>query len=223
MTQEHWTAVDQYISNLFLPSDPVLESVLAVSAAAGLPTINVSPVQGRFLMLLAMAHGARTILEIGTLGGYSTIWLARALPEGGHLITIEADPRYAEVARRNIAQAGLADLVELRIGLAVDILQQLCAEERNPFDLIFIDADKLGYADYLDWALTLSHTGTFIIADNAVRKGAVVDETSGDPDVVGVQRFNQKLAAEHRVTATIIQLVGSKGHDGFALAVVTAN
>jgi predicted O-methyltransferase YrrM len=145
------------------------------------------------------------------------------LPEGGHLITIEADPRYAEVARRNIAQAGLADLVELRIGLAVDILQQLCAEERNPFDLIFIDADKLGYADYLDWALTLSHTGTFIIADNVVRKGAVVDETSGDPDVVGVQRFNQKLAAEHRVTATIIQLVGSKGHDGFALAVVTAN
>jgi predicted O-methyltransferase YrrM len=174
-------------------------------------------------MLLAKSHGARKILEIGTLGGYSTIWLARALPEDGHLVTLEADPRYAEVARRNIANAGLASVVEIRTGLASDSLRQLHAEGREPFDLIFIDADKMGYGNYLDWALALSRAGTLIIADNVVRKGAIVDETSDNPDVVGAQRFNQKLAEERRVLATIVQLVGSKGHDGFALAIVTAD
>jgi predicted O-methyltransferase YrrM len=169
-------------------------------------------------MLLAKFHGVRRILEIGTLGGYSTIWLARALPEDGHLVTLEANPRHAEIARLNIANAGLADWVEIRTGQAQDTLRLLHAEGQGPFDLIFIDADKMGYADYLDWSLALSRIGTLIIADNVVRKGAIIDATSDNPDIVESQRFNQKLAAERRVLATIVQLVGSKGHDGFALS-----
>jgi predicted O-methyltransferase YrrM len=183
----------------------------------------VSPNQGKLLLVLARAVGARTILEIGTLGGYSTIWLARALPIDGHLITLEADPKHAEVARANIAQAGLASVVELRLGRAVDTLPKLAAERRGPFDLIFIDADKRNNPDYFAWALKLSRRGSLIIADNVVRNGAVVDATSGDPSIQGVRRFNELLAAEPRVSATTIQTVGSKGYDGFAIALVTAD
>jgi predicted O-methyltransferase YrrM len=177
MTQEQWTAVDRYITDLLLPPDPALEAALQDSAAAGLPPIHVSPSQGKLLMLLAQIQRARNILEIGTLGGYSTIWLARALPAGGHLISLEASPKHAEVARTNIARAGLADVVEVRLGRAQDSLPQIAAEGRDPFDLIFIDADKPGYVEYFGWALKLSRHGSLIIADNVVRGGAVVDET----------------------------------------------
>ena len=223
MTQEKWSAVDRYITDLLVPSDPALNAALRASAAAGLPPINVAPNQGKLLMLLAQAQGARNILEIGTLGGYSTIWLARALPAGGRLITLEFDPKHAEVARANIARAGLADVVEVRLGRALDTLKQLAAENRGPFDLIFIDADKSGYPDYFPWALKLSRPGSMIIADNVVRNGAVIDADSSDPNVQGMRRFNELLAAEPRVSATVIQTVGSKGYDGFAIALVTCN
>jgi predicted O-methyltransferase YrrM len=222
MAQDQWTAVDRYLTDLFVPPDPALEAALRASAAAGLPPINVSPNQGKLLQLLARVRGARTILEIGTLGGYSTIWLARALPEGGRLITLESDPRHAEVARANLARAGLNDVVELRLGPALETLPRLAAEGRGPFDLIFIDADKEGYPDYLAWSLKLSRRGSLILADNVVRKGAVVDPASADPRVQGMRRFNELLAAEPRVSATAIQTVGSKGYDGFAVALVIA-
>ncbi len=220
MTQERWTAVDNYITNLFVPSDPALDAALNASGEAGLPSIQVSAAQGKMLHLLARALGARKILEIGTLGGYSTIWLARALPPDGSLITLEAEPRHAEVARANIARAGLASAVELRLGRAQETLPQLLAEGRGPFDLIFIDADKPGYSVYLEWSLRLARPGTLIIADNVVRKGQVADSEGGDANVEGIRAFNQALAAEKRVSATEIQTVGSKGYDGFALAVV---
>lgn len=220
MSQEQWTAVDRYIADLFVPSDPALEAALADSDAAGLPAINVSPVQGKLLHLLARLQGARNILEIGTLGGYSAIWLARALPAGGRLITLEANPKHAEVAHANIARAGLAQVVELRLGKALDTLPQLAQENRGPFDLIFIDADKPGYPDYLPWALKLSRPGSLIIADNVVRKGGVADSANADPNVQGVRRFCELLAGEPRVSATILQSVGSKGYDGFAVALV---
>ncbi|HEV3259467.1 MAG TPA: O-methyltransferase [Gemmataceae bacterium] len=223
MAPEQWTAVDRYLTGLFVPPDPALDAALEASAAAGMPAINVSPNQGKLLLLLAQAQGARTVLEIGTLGGYSTIWLARALPADGRLITLEAEPKHAEVARANIARAGLAGVVDLRLGRALDTLPQLAAEGRGPFDLIFIDADKPSYPDYLAWALKLSRRGTLIIADNVVRKGAVIDAASSDPDVQGVRRFNELLAAEPRVSATAIQTVGSKGYDGFAIGRVTAD
>jgi len=218
MNQEKWTAVDHYINHLFVPADPALDAALQASRAAGLPEINVAPNQGKLLQLLAQAHGARSILEIGTLGGYSTIWLARALPEDGKLITLEFDPKHAEVARANFIRAGLADKIELRPGKAVDALSQLVAEKHSPFDFIFIDADKESYPDYLAWALELSRRGTLIIADNVVRKGEIVDAGSDDSRVQGARRFNELLAAEPRVNATILQTVGSKGYDGFALA-----
>jgi predicted O-methyltransferase YrrM len=221
MSQEQWTAVDRYLTDLLVPADPALEAALRDSAAAGLPAINVSPNQGKLLHLLARLQGARTALEIGTLGGYSTIWLARALPAGGRLVTLEADARHAEVARGNIARAGLADVVELRLGPALETLPQLAAEGRGPFDLIFIDADKESYPDYLAWSLRLSRRGSLIVADNVVRNGAVIDPSSADPRVQGARRFNEALAAERRVSATAIQTVGSKGYDGFALALVT--
>jgi predicted O-methyltransferase YrrM len=222
MTQEIWTAVDRYITDLFVPPDAALTAALQASQSAGLPTINVSPPQGKFLQLLARALGARAILEIGTLGGYSTIWLARALPAGGRLITLEADPKHAEIARANIARAGLAGVVELRLGRALDTLPQLAAEGRGPFDLIFIDADKPSYADYFAWALKLSRRGSVIIGDNVIRKGAVLNPgASDDPRVPGVLRFNELVAAEPRVSATVIQTVGGKGYDGFTMAVVT--
>jgi predicted O-methyltransferase YrrM len=219
--QDQWSAVDSYITGLFLPSDPVLEAALAASAAAGLPTINVSPTQGKLLHVLARAQGARRILEIGTLGGYSTIWLARALPPDGRLISLEVDPKHAEVARANLAQAGLSSIVEIRLGPALDTLPKLVSGGRGPFDLIFIDADKPGYADYLKWSLKLAQPGTLIIADNVVRKGAVADAASKDENVQGIRKFNEALAAEKRVTTTVIQTVGSKGYDGLALILVT--
>ena len=219
--QEQWTAVDRYLTDLFVPPDPALEAALQASAAAGLPPIHVSPNQGKLLFLLAQVQAARNILEIGTLGGYSTVWLARALPGNGRLITLELDEKFAAVARANIARAGLAGVVELRLGPALETLPQLAAEGRGPFDLIFIDADKATYPDYFKWALKLSRRGSLIIADNIVRKGAVADAASSDPNVQGVRRFNELLAAEPRVSATAIQTVGSKGYDGLAFAIVT--
>jgi predicted O-methyltransferase YrrM len=218
--QEQWTAVDRYITDALVPSDPVLEEALKSSTDAGLPAINVAPNQGKLLHLFARIRGARRILEIGTLGGYSTIWLARALPPDGRLITLELDPKHAEVARANFARAGISARVELRVGRALDTLPKLAAEGLEPFDLIFIDADKASIPDYFTWALKLSRAGTVILVDNVIRKGAVVDATSTDPSVVGVRRFNQLLAAEKRVSATTLQTVGSKGYDGFTLAIV---
>jgi predicted O-methyltransferase YrrM len=223
MTQELWSAVDRYITDLFVQPDAALHAALQASEAAGLPAISVSPPQGKFLHLLARALGARAILEIGTLGGYSTIWLARALPAGGRLITLEADPKHAEIARTNIARAGLTGTVELRLGRALDTLPQLAAERRGPFDLIFIDADKPSYADYFNWALKLSRRGTVIIGDNVIRKGAVIDPAGDDPRLPGVRRFNDRVASEPRVSATAIQTVGAKGYDGFTLALVTSD
>jgi predicted O-methyltransferase YrrM len=223
MMQPHWSAVDHYLTDLFAPADAALEAALRDSSAAGLPPIHVSPTQGKLLHLLARVAGARAILEIGTLGGYSTIWLARALPADGRLVTLESDPTHAEVARVNIARAGLADIVELCVGAALETLPQLAAEGRDPFDLIFIDADKPSYPDYLGWALRLSRRGSVLVADNVVRDGAVIDAASADPRVQGVRRFNELLAAESRVSATVIQTVGSKGYDGFAIALVVGD
>lgn len=223
MTQELWTEVDRYITDLLVPSDPVLDAVLQASDAAGFQPHNVSPSQGKLLMLLALIHQARNILEIGTLGGYSTIWLARALPADGRLITLESNPQHAEVARENIKRAGLAHLVDVRAGRAIDTLPQLATEGYNPFDLIFIDADKPSNPEYLAWSLKLSRRGSLIIADNVVRNGTVIEANSDDPNVQGVRRFNELLAAESRVSATAIQTVGSKGYDGFAIAVVTSD
>ena len=217
---EQWSAVDRYISDLLLPVDPALDAALAASASAGLPAINVSPNQGKLLHLLARAQHARTILEIGTLGAYSTIWLARALAEGGRLITLEAEPRHAEVARSNIARANLTDVVNIRLGKALEILPALVSEGLGPFDFVFIDADKENTALYFDWSLKLTRPGSIIIVDNVVRKGAVVNADSDDANVQGVRRFYEKLAAEPRVSATAIQTVGSKGYDGFAIALV---
>jgi len=221
--QDQWSAVDSYIADLFLVPDPALEAALASSAAAGLPAISVSPTQGKLLHVLARVQGARRILEIGTLGGYSTIWLARALPADGRLISLEVDPKHAEVAQTNLDRAGLSSAVEIRLGPALDTLPKLVSEGRGPFDLIFIDADKPGYADYLKWSLKLARKGTLIIADNVVRKGAVADPASKDENVQGIRRFNEALAAEKRVTTTVVQTVGSKGYDGLALVLVTDN
>jgi predicted O-methyltransferase YrrM len=220
--KDQWTAVDRYFNDLMVPSDPVLEAALKASAEAGLPPIQVSPSQGKMLWIMARAMRARRILEMGTLGGYSTIWLARALPPDGRLITLEADPNHAEVARVNIERAGLGDMVDVRLGPALDTLPRLAAEGRDPFDLVFIDADKENYPDYFKWALRLSRRGTLIIADNVARKGAVIDAESGDPNVQGMRRFLELVAGERRVSATAIQTVGSKGYDGFAIALVVA-
>jgi len=220
--QSQWAAVDRYVADLLVGPDPALDAALEASAAAGLPSIEVSPSQGKLLYLLARAQGAREILELGTLGAYSTIWLGRALPPDGRLITLEANQRYANVARANIARAGLADRVEVRIGRALETLPRLAAEGRGPFDLIFIDADKASNEQYFGWALELSRPGSLIVADNVVRFGAVVG-ASDDPSVRGARGFLQLLAAEPRVSATVIQTVGEKGHDGFALALVTGD
>ena len=222
MTEDQWTEVDQYFSESLLPSDPILESALEASVAAGLPAISVSPNQGKFLQMLAQILGARSILEIGTLGGYSTIWLARGLRAGGHLITLEVDPKHAEVAQLNVAGAGLQNVVDVRIGNAVEILPQLSAQRRGPFDLIFIDADKPNIPVYFEWALKLSRPGTLIIVDNVVRDGAVIDADSTDPSVQGVRRFIELLGAESRASGTAIQTVGTKGYDGFAIVLVNS-
>jgi len=223
MTRELWSAVDHYIAGLLVPADPVLDATLQASAYAGLPSIQVSPLQAKLLHVLARLQGARNILEIGTLGGYSAIWLARALPPGGRLLTLEADAKHADVARASFARAGLTGVIELRLGPALDTLPQIAAEGHGPFDLIFIDANKNHMAEYFDWALKLSRRGSVIIADNVIRNGGVIDTASTDPDIQGVRRFNERLAAESRVSATEIQTVGSKGYDGFALAVVVVD
>lgn len=218
MSQKLWNAVDAYFTDAFIPHDPILEAALRDSDAAGLPQINVAPNQGRLLQLLAQMQGAKKILEIGTLGGYSTIWLARALPKGGKLVTLEMDTKHAEVARKNIARAGLAHVVDIRVGKAVETLPLLA--DIAPFDFIFIDADKPSNPDYLAWSLKLSRPGTVIIADNVVRNGEVTNPKTTDPNVIGVRRFFDLLSAEPRISATAIQTVGSKGYDGFALGIV---
>jgi predicted O-methyltransferase YrrM len=221
MNASAWTDVDAYFNDLLVPADPALDDALTASEEAGLPHINVAPNQGKLLHLLARISGARNILEMGTLGAYSTIWLARALPPGGRLVTLEADPRHAEVARANLDRAGFAGVAQVRLGPALETLPALADEDAGPFDLIFIDADKLNYPGYLDWSLKLSRPGTVIIGDNVVRGGAVTDADSTDPSVRGVRRFTELIAAEPRLTATAIQTVGVKGYDGFALALVT--
>jgi predicted O-methyltransferase YrrM len=220
MSKEQWTAVDDYISDLFIPPDDALDGALKAAVEAGLPAIHVAPNQGKFLSILAQSIGARKILEIGTLGAYSTIWMARALPPDGKLVTLEYDPKHAEVARKNITYAGLDKIVEVRLGKAIDLLPQVAAEGLGPFDLIFIDADKPSNWDYFEWALKLSHPGSVIIVDNVVRDGNVVDANSQDASVKGVRHFNEKVAKESRVNLTAIQTVGSKGYDGFAIAYV---
>jgi predicted O-methyltransferase YrrM len=220
MTQENWIEVDEYVSGLLAPHDEALEAALQVSEEAGLPAIQVSPPQGKQLYLLAKTIGARSILEFGTLGGYSTIWLARALPDAGRLITLEAEPRNAEVAGENIARAGLADRVDLRVGSALELLPQLESEDAGPFDLTFIDADKEHTPEYFAWALDRSRPGSLIVSDNVVRFGELVNPDSEDPTIPAQRRFHEMLAAEPRVEATTIQTVGVKGHDGFNLALV---
>jgi predicted O-methyltransferase YrrM len=218
MTQSLWTALDDYFVSALAPSDAVLDQALADSKAGGLPPINVAPNQGKLLQLLAATIGARRILEVGTLGGYSTIWLARALPADGKLISLEFSPHHAEVARANLARAGFADLVEVRVGPALDSLPGVQADTKEPFDLVFIDADKRNNPHYFTWALKLTRPGGLIIVDNVVRGGAVLQAESQDPDVLGVRQVIALMAAEPRVSATAIQTVGSKGHDGLAIA-----
>ena len=213
--------IDRYLSSLLAPHDDALDAALSSSTAAGLPEIQVSPTHGKLLHLLARLQNARAILEIGTLGGYSAIWLARALAPGGKLITLEFDPKHAEVARANIARAGLADRVEIRVGAALEALSKLEAEKAGPFDLVFIDADKVNNPHYFEWALKLTKRGSLIIIDNVVREGSVLDAKSADPSVQGTRRALEMIAAEPRVTATAIQTIGLKGHDGFAIALVT--
>jgi predicted O-methyltransferase YrrM len=218
--QDVWTAVDNYFGDLLIARDAKLEAALVANQKAGLPAIDVSKLQGKFLELLVRISGARRILEIGTLGGYSTLWLARALPAGGRIVTLEFDPHHAEVARANLAHAGLLERVDLRVGPAIETLPKLETTDDAPFVLMFFDADKESYPEYLDWSLRLSRIGTVIVADNVVREGKVVDADCDDPRVHGVRRFTEKLAAEPRLSATVLQNVGAKGYDGLALAVV---
>lgn len=221
MSQAVWSAVDAYFSERLIPEDPVLEAALRDSDAAGMPSHHVAPNQGKLLQLFAQMCGARRVLEIGTLAGYSTIWLARALPEGGQVVTLEANPQHAEVARRNIERAGLSHKVEIRVGKGAETLPLLAAERGAPFDLVFIDADKPSNPIYLEWALKLTRPGSVIIGDNVVRNGAVADPASEDANVIGVRRFFELMAAEPRLSATALQTVGSKGYDGFSLAIVS--
>lgn len=220
--KEQWTAVDHYISDRLASSDPALTQALNDSEAAGLPAISVTPNQGKFLQLLARLHGARKILEIGTLGGYSSIWLARALPPDGRLITLEASPKHAEVAKKNIERAGLAGVIDLRLGPALELLPHLATEGLGPFDLIFIDADKPNTPEYFNWALKLARLGSLIVVDNVIRDGAIVNDGSDDPSIIGMRRFFDLVAKDSRVSASALQTVGSKGYDGFSLALVIA-
>lgn len=220
MQKDLQIAVDHYLTDLLIGSDPVLEAALADSEAAELPAIAVAPNQGKFLSLLAKAMGARRILEIGTLGGYSTIWLARALPSDGKLVTLEFEPRHAHVAEHNLRRAQLADQVQVLIGPAVDSLKRMIAEQHAPFDFVFIDADKESYPQYLELTLKLSRPGTLIVADNVVLEGEVINPASEDSRVHGVREFCQRVAASPKLDATAIQTVGSKGYDGFALMIV---
>lgn len=216
--QEQWSAVDEYVAGLLAPHDSALEAALSASEAAGLPAIQVSPPQGKLLWLLAKLIGASSILEFGTLGAYSTIWLGRALPAGGSLVTLEADPSYARVASENIARAELADVVDLRVGPARDVLPELHAEGAGPFDFTFIDADKENSPAYFAWALDHSRPGGLIVADNVVRDGTLADAESEDRKVQAQRRLHDMVAAEERISATTIQTVGGKGYDGFMVA-----
>jgi predicted O-methyltransferase YrrM len=221
MTEALWTVVDQYIMDMLVPSDVALDGALEASNAADLPAIQVTPNQGKLLHLLARLQGARRILEIGPLGAYSTIWLARALPADGQLVTLEVNPEYAKIARTNISRAGLDAIVDLRLGPALETLPKIAAEGGGAFDFIFIDADKQNIPKYFEFARKLSRHGSLIVVDNVVRDGRVIDAKSSDPDIQGIRRFNQMLAAEPGVCATAIQTVGAKGHDGFAIVLVT--
>ncbi len=219
MAQEIWPAVDDYITETLVKPDSIFEEILRRSDAAGLPNINVTPAQGKFLQLLARSLNARSILEIGTLGGYSTAWLAGGLAAGGHLVTIEAESRHAQVAKANLELAGVADRVEVVVGQAIDVLERLASEGRQ-FDLVFIDADKPGYPAYFEWSVRLSRAGSVIVADNVVRAGRVADPATTEAGAQAIRRFNEAVAAEPRASATAIQTVGAKGYDGFALIVV---
>lgn len=220
--ESRWTEVDRYFSEHLLGSDPILESALEASAKAELPPISVSPNQGKLLQMLAQIVDARSILEVGTLAGYSTIWLARGLRSGGHVVTLEVDSKHAEVAKGNFKRAGLQKVIELRLGNALETLPKLFAEGRGPFDFIFIDADKPNIPAYFEWVLKLSHPGALIVVDNVVRDGGVIDADSTDPSIQGVRRFIDMLGRESRASGTAIQTVGIKGYDGFAIVLVGA-
>ncbi|MHB1102135.1 MAG: O-methyltransferase [Devosia sp.] len=220
MGQKKWSKVDAYIAEKLLPPDAVLAAALAANAADGLPPIDVSPPQGRLLNLLVRMSGARRVLEIGTLGGYSTIWMARALPEDGKLVTLEFEPRHAAVAKANIERAGLSGKVDIRVGKAIDNLPKVAAEGMGPFDFVFIDADKPSNPQYLDWALKLSRSGTVIVLDNVIRDGAVIKSKSGDASVEGARVGFDFFGGSLRLDATALQTVGSKGYDGLAIAIV---
>ncbi|MBL1220678.1 O-methyltransferase [Chryseobacterium sp. L7] len=220
MNQQVFEKVDQYIGNLLAPEDTVLQETIQSLDDAAMPQISVTATQGKFLQVMLHSCKAKRVLELGTLGAYSTIWMARAIPADGKVITVEFDPHHAEVASRNIAKAGLSDKIDLRVGKAMDILNELISEGEQPFDFIFIDADKPPYTEYFELALQLSHPGTMIICDNVIREGKILDENTTDERVKGVQRFNQMLAGNPKVTATIMQTVGAKEYDGMAIAVV---
>jgi predicted O-methyltransferase YrrM len=221
MSQDLWNSVDAFIVDSVVGHDPLLEGALEAASAAGLPAISVSPAQGKFLYLLARVQGARNILEIGTLAGYSTIWLARAMPRYGRLITLELDEKHATVARENIARAGYGDVVDVRVGPALDALTAMTnAKKEVPYDFVFIDADKKNIPEYFELVLKLSKPGTIIVVDNVVREGKLADATSTDESVQAVRRFHEKVAQERRVSATTLQTVGTKGHDGFSIVMV---
>ncbi len=222
MTKDVWEAVDKYFDEMLIPHDSALDDALAAASAENLPAIQVSSVQGKLLHLLARIMGARNILEIGTLGGYSTIWMARALPEGGRIITLEADPKHAEVAQKNFARAGVENKIELRLGKALDTLPKVAADGRGPFDMFFIDANKSNMPEYFEWSLKLARKGSVIIADNVVREGAVLDARSKDADIQGIRRFLEMVGKEKRVSGTALQTVSTKNYDGFALVLVTS-
>jgi predicted O-methyltransferase YrrM len=215
-----WSRVEQFLIAQLLPPDPVLDAALAASAAADLPNIQISPVEAQFLQLVAKAMGARRILEVGTLGGYSTIWLARALPPSGTLVTLEIDPKHAAVASANVARAGLSGMVDIRVGPALALLPAPAQGNAVPFDFVFIDADKEHNAEYFEWALRLSRPGGLIVVDNVIREGAILSPRSKDAAVQGVRRFFERVRAEPRVRATALQTVGSKGYDGMAFLLV---
>jgi len=216
-----WEAVENYLDKTLIPPDSALDAALADAVAANLPAIQVASVHGKLLHLLARIMGARNILEIGTLGGYSTIWMARALPDGGRIVTLEADPKHADVAQKNFARAGVADKVELRLGKALDTLPKVAADGRGPFDMFFIDANKSNMPEYFEWSLKLARKGSLIIADNVVREGAVLDAKSKDADIQGIRRFLEMVGKEKRVSGTALQTVSTKNYDGFALVLVT--
>lgn len=220
MSQETWSAVDEYIVQALNLAEPLFAEVQQACDEAGLPPIQVSAAQGKFLEILVRMTGARHVLELGTLGGYSAIWMARALPPGGTIVTVELDPKHAAVASSNFERAGVSDRVELRVGTALETLPLISESREGPFDLFFIDADKANIPAYFEWALRMSHAGSVIVVDNVVREGAVVDASSDDPSVKGVRRLNEMLAAEPRVDSTVLQTVGVKGYDGFAIALV---